>query len=43
LTPYENNLQTIKNDAGDNLPIVNVNFEINTLVAENIYNYLIEE
>ncbi len=43
LTPYEYNSQTIKDDSGANLPIVNINYEINTPVAENIYNYLIEE
>ncbi len=43
LTPYEYNSQTIKDDSGANLPIVNINYEINTLVAENIYNYLIGE
>ncbi len=41
LTPYEYNSQTIKDDSGANLPIVNINYEINTPVAENIYNYLI--
>ena len=43
LTPYEYNSQTIKDDSGANLPIVNINYEINTPVAENIYNYLIGE
>ncbi len=43
LTPYEYNLQTIKDDSGADLPIVNINYEINTPVAENIYNYLIGE
>ncbi len=43
LTPYEYNSQTIKDDSGVNLPIVNINYEINTPVAENIYNYLIGE
>ena len=43
LTPYEYNSQTIKDDSGANLPIVNINYEIKTPVAENIYNYLIGE
>ena len=43
LTPYEYNSQTIKDDSGANLPIVNINYEINNPVAENIYNYLIGE
>jgi superfamily II DNA or RNA helicase/HKD family nuclease len=43
LTPYEYNSQTIKDDKGNNLPIVNINYEINTPVAENIYNYLTGE
>jgi superfamily II DNA or RNA helicase/HKD family nuclease len=43
LTPYEYNSQTIKDDSGADLPIVNINYEINTHVAENIYNYLIGE
>ncbi len=43
LTPYEYNSQTIKDDSGANRPIVNINFEITTPVAENIYNYLIAE
>ena len=43
LTPYEYNSQTIKNNSGVDLPIVNINYEINTPVAENIYNYLIAE
>jgi superfamily II DNA or RNA helicase/HKD family nuclease len=43
LTPYEYNPQTIKDDSGADLQIVNINFEISTPVAENIYNYLIGE
>lgn len=43
LTPYEYNQQTIDNDKGNKLPIVNINFEINTPVADNIYKYLIGE
>jgi hypothetical protein len=43
LTPCEYNSQTIKDDSGVNLQIVNINYEINTPVAENIYNYLIGE
>jgi len=41
LTPYEYNSETIKDDSGADLQIVNINFEINTPVAQNIYNYLI--
>ena len=41
LTPYEYNSQTIKDNSDVKLPIVNINYEINTPVAENIYNYLI--
>jgi superfamily II DNA or RNA helicase/HKD family nuclease len=43
LTPCEYNSQTIKDEKGVDLPIVNINYEINTPVAENIYNYLIGE
>jgi hypothetical protein len=43
LTPNEYNSQTIKNEKGAELQIVNVNYEINNPVAENIYNYLIGE
>jgi hypothetical protein len=43
LTPYEYNSETIKDDSSVELPIVNINYEINTPVAENIYNYLIGE
>ncbi len=43
LIPYEYNSQSIKDDSGAKLPIVNINFEINTPVAENIYNYLVGE
>ncbi len=43
LIPYEYNSQTIKDDSGTNLPIVNINYELKTPVAENIYNYLTGE
>lgn len=43
LTPYEYNQTTITNNSGAELPIVNINYKINTPVADNIYNYLIGE
>ncbi len=43
LTPYEYNSETIENNEREKLPIVNINFEINTPVAENIYKYLVGE
>jgi hypothetical protein len=43
LIPYEFTAQTIKDDSGVNLPIVNINYEITSPVEENIYNYLIGE
>jgi len=40
IEPVDFNEMTIKNDKGDELPIVNINFIMKCPVDDNIYNYL---
>lgn len=40
LKPYEFNPMTIQNDKGKELPIVNINYDMEDPVSDSLYNYL---